>query len=59
MHALDPSSIPTAAAVEVAESVTNKLLEKLKEENDGKFPETIAFTLWGTDNIKTYGTCMP
>jgi len=55
MHALDPSSIPTAAAVEVAESVTNKLLEKLKEENDGKFPETIAFTLWGTDNIKTYG----
>merc|ERR1711957_1119303 len=55
MHALDPSSIPTAAAVEVAEQVTNKLLEKLKEENDGKFPETIAFTLWGTDNIKTYG----
>merc|ERR1712166_628510 len=55
MHALDPSSIPTAAAVEVAEQVTNKLLEKLKIENLGKFPETIAFTLWGTDNIKTYG----
>mmetsp|Transcript_7333 Transcript_7333/g.17931 ORF Transcript_7333/g.17931 Transcript_7333/m.17931 type:complete len:1405 (+) Transcript_7333:58-4272(+) len=55
MHALDPSSIPTQAAVEVAESVTNKLLEKLKQENDGKFPESIAFTLWGTDNIKTYG----
>merc|ERR1712021_78900 len=55
MHALDPSSIPTQAAVEVAESVTNKLLEKLKIENEGKFPESIAFTLWGTDNIKTYG----
>jgi len=55
MHALDPSSIPTQAAVEVAESVTNKLLEKLKIENGGKFPESIAFTLWGTDNIKTYG----
>merc|ERR1711957_1137832 len=46
---------PTAAAVEVAEQVTNKLREKLKIENLGKFPETIAFTLWGTDNIKTYG----
>jgi len=55
MHALDPSAIPTKAAVEVAESVTNKLLEKLKIENEGKFPESIAFTLWGTDNIKTYG----
>merc|ERR1712194_157498 len=55
MHALDPSSIPTLAAVEVAEQVTNKLLEKLKEQNEGKFPESIAFTLWGTDNIKTYG----
>jgi len=55
MHALDPSSIPTAAAVEVSEQVVRKLLEKLADDNDGKFPESIAFTLWGTDNIKTYG----
>merc|ERR1712086_256527 len=54
MHALDPSSIPTTAAVEVSEKVVDKLLEKLKEES-GEFPESIAFTLWGTDNIKTYG----
>lgn len=55
MHALDPSSIPTKAAVDVAESVVRKLLEKLKDSNNGAFPESIAFTLWGTDNIKTYG----
>jgi magnesium chelatase subunit H len=55
MHALDPSSIPTAAAVEVSEQVVRKLLEKLADENDGAYPESIAFTLWGTDNIKTYG----
>mmetsp|Transcript_9144 Transcript_9144/g.18367 ORF Transcript_9144/g.18367 Transcript_9144/m.18367 type:complete len:1410 (+) Transcript_9144:239-4468(+) len=55
MHALDPSSIPTQAAVEVAEDVVRKLLEKLSDENDGQYPESIAFTLWGTDNIKTYG----
>merc|ERR1712166_251415 len=55
MHALDPSSIPTQAAVEISERVVDKLLEKLKEQNDGMFPESIAFTLWGTDNIKTYG----
>mmetsp|Transcript_25951 Transcript_25951/g.55788 ORF Transcript_25951/g.55788 Transcript_25951/m.55788 type:complete len:1405 (+) Transcript_25951:187-4401(+) len=55
MHALDPSSIPTQAAVEVAEDVVRKLLEKLSDDNDGIYPESIAFTLWGTDNIKTYG----
>jgi len=55
MHALDPSAIPTTAAIEVSEAVVRKLLEKLSDENDGAFPESIAFTLWGTDNIKTYG----
>jgi len=55
MHALDPSAIPTTAAVEISEQVVEKLLEKLAQENDGAFPESIAFTLWGTDNIKTYG----
>ncbi len=55
MHALDPQSIPTSAAVECAENVCNRLLERLQQENDGAYPESIAFTLWGTDNIKTYG----
>lgn len=55
MHALDPSAIPTQAAIEVSESVVEKLLDKLKAENNGAYPESIAFTLWGTDNIKTYG----
>merc|ERR1712071_211985 len=54
MHALDPSSIPTQAAVEVSQDVVRKLLEKLEEQH-GAYPESIAFTLWGTDNIKTYG----
>merc|ERR1719273_2388539 len=54
MHALDPSAIPTTAAVEVSQDVVRKLLEKLEEQN-GEYPESIAFTLWGTDNIKTYG----
>merc|ERR1711966_139643 len=55
VHALDPSAIPTQAAVEISEGVVNKLLEKLSNENDGMYPESIAYTLWGTDNIKTYG----
>ncbi|NJL53895.1 magnesium chelatase subunit H [bacterium] len=55
IHALDPQSIPTLAAVKSAKIVVDRLLERQKFENDGRYPETIACVLWGTDNIKTYG----
>ncbi|MBD2210003.1 magnesium chelatase subunit H [Nostoc linckia FACHB-104] len=55
IHALDPQSIPTTAAVQSAKIVVDRLLARNKAENDGKWPETIACVLWGTDNIKTYG----
>merc|ERR1711972_1084669 len=53
MHALDPNSIPTKAAADTGIVVVDRLLEGL--EKQGELPESIAFTLWGTDNIKTYG----
>lgn len=55
IHALDPQSIPTAAAVKSAKIVVERLLARQLAENNGKYPETIACVLWGTDNIKTYG----
>ena len=55
IHALDPQSIPTSAAVQSAKTVVDRLLERQKIENNGAYPETIAAVLWGTDNIKTYG----
>ena len=54
MHGLDPQSIPTSAAVDVALTVVNRLLDRMKLDS-GAYPQSIAFTLWGTDNIKTYG----
>jgi len=55
IHALDPQSIPTTAAVQSAKIVVDRLLARQRAENGGKWPETIACVLWGTDNIKTYG----
>ncbi|ELS02587.1 magnesium chelatase, H subunit [Xenococcus sp. PCC 7305] len=55
IHALDPQSIPTLAAVKCAKVVVDRLVERQKLDNDGNYPETIACVLWGTDNIKTYG----
>ncbi|MEO0352482.1 MAG: magnesium chelatase subunit H, partial [Cyanobacteria bacterium P01_A01_bin.15] len=55
IHALDPQSIPTTAAVQSAKTVVDRLLERQRQDNGGQYPETIASVLWGTDNIKTYG----
>ncbi|MBX2863402.1 MAG: magnesium chelatase subunit H [Leptolyngbyaceae cyanobacterium MAG.088] len=55
LHALDPQSIPTTAAVQSAKVVVDRLLERQRQDNGGQYPETIASVLWGTDNIKTYG----
>ncbi|KAL5719719.1 magnesium chelatase [Ranunculus cassubicifolius] len=55
IHALDPQSIPTEAALQSAKIVVDRLLERQKIDNGGKYPETVALVLWGTDNIKTYG----
>jgi magnesium chelatase subunit H len=54
IHALDPQSIPTVAAVQSAKVVVDRLLARHQTEN-GSLPETISCVLWGTDNIKTYG----
>jgi magnesium chelatase subunit H len=55
IHALDPQSIPTQAAVKSARIVVERLLEVQRQEAGGAWPETVAVVLWGTDNIKTYG----
>jgi magnesium chelatase subunit H len=55
IHALDPQSIPTTAAVQSAAIVVDRLLDRQRAENGGAYPETVSFVLWGTDNIKTYG----
>jgi len=55
MHALDPQAIPTTAACDCAKVVVDRLLDRQAKDNNGEYPESIAFVLWGTDNIKTYG----
>ncbi|OMO71341.1 CobN/magnesium chelatase [Corchorus capsularis] len=55
IHALDPQAIPTTAAMQSAKVVVDRLIERQKIDNGGKYPETVALVLWGTDNIKTYG----
>lgn len=54
LHALDPHRIPSPTARRHAAPVVRQLLDKLVAQ-EGRYPETIACVLWGTDNIKTEG----
>lgn len=43
------------AALKSAALIVERLLDRERSSNGGKYPESIALVLWGTDNIKTYG----
>src|ERR1700754_2872893 len=53
-HAINPYSVPSAAAFARSELVATSLLERYRGEN-GRYPEAMALVLWGLDNIKTQG----
>ena len=53
-HAINPYSVPSAAAFARSEVVATSLLERYRNEH-GRFPEAMALVLWGLDNIKTQG----
>lgn len=55
IHALDPQSLPTSAALDSGKTVVDRLLDQQKADNDGKWPETISVMMWGSDCLKTSG----
>jgi magnesium chelatase subunit H len=54
LHGFDPFRLPSAFAVIEGAKQAEKLIERIKSDQ-GKFPESIAVVLWGTDNLKTEG----
>ncbi|PXF43309.1 Magnesium-chelatase subunit ChlH, chloroplastic [Gracilariopsis chorda] len=54
IHALDPQSLPTIAALDSGKVVVDRLLEQ-QMDTDGSLPETISVMMWGSDCLKTSG----
>jgi magnesium chelatase subunit H len=55
IHALDPYRMPSPGAWARGQRAAKEILRQHTESNDGRYPETIAVTLWGLDAIKTRG----
>jgi magnesium chelatase subunit H len=55
VYGFDPYRVPSAYAMLEGKARTEQLLARITE--DGQpLPETVAFVLWGTDNMKSEGT---
>jgi len=54
IHALDPYRMPSPGAYQRGKQIALKLLEQHQQEQE-KYPETVAVMLWGLDAIKTRG----
>jgi magnesium chelatase subunit H len=54
IHGFDPFRIPSAFAMREGEKQAAKLLMRHMDEGNS-LPESVAFVLWGTDNLKTEG----
>ncbi len=53
-YSVDPRAIPTKTAWDVGKRLAEQLLEKMLEE-DGRYPETVAFVEWSSDPMNTDG----
>ncbi len=54
IHGFDPYRMPSRAAMKDGSAQALRLLDRYRSEQDAA-PETIAFVLWGTDNLKSEG----
>ncbi len=55
LYAFDPYRVPSAAAVLEGRARAEMLLKRYVHDA-GAYPETVAFVLWGSDNMKSDGT---
>ncbi len=54
LHGFDPFRMPSAFALKDGAAQADRLIARHVAET-GKAPETVAFVLWGTDNLKSEG----
>ena len=55
IHALDPYRMPSPSAWIRGQKAAAEILRQHLAKNDGRYPETVAVSVWGLDAIKTRG----
>ena len=55
LFSFDPEKIPSKAAYEAADELYKSLLSNYQQEHQGQSPDKLAFSLWSSETIRTYG----
>ena len=53
-YAVDPRSLPSVAAWEVGRQLADTLLRRYLED-EGRYPESVGLSIWGTSAMRTHG----
>ena len=54
-YSVDIHTIPTETAWKVGVQAGDRLIEKYRAENDGKYPTSVGIVVWGTSTMRTHG----
>ncbi len=55
LYALNPDKVPSPAAYKAAKGTLQQLLKDYRSNNDGQWPDKLAFSLWSSETIRTLG----
>jgi len=55
LYALNPNKIPSPAAYKAAKGTLEQLLTDYRSNNDGQWPDKLAFSMWSSETIRTLG----
>lgn len=54
-YSIDIHTIPTETAWKVGVQAADRLIEKYRSENDGRYPQSVGIVVWGTSTMRTHG----
>lgn len=55
LYAFNPRKIPSKAAYEASAPLYQSLIDDYQQQHSGEYPDKLAFTLWSSEAIRTYG----
>ncbi|MCP4254415.1 MAG: cobaltochelatase subunit CobN, partial [Candidatus Scalindua sp.] len=55
LYALNPDKVPSPAAYKAAKGTLEQLLADYRKNNEGQWPDKLAFSLWSSETIRTLG----
>ncbi|MFJ4713024.1 cobaltochelatase subunit CobN [Streptomyces sp. NPDC088785] len=54
-YSVDPKAVPSRLAWETGQALAESLVDRYRQDNDGRYPTSVGLSLWGTSAMRTAG----